>query len=112
MTHIAGFERDQLMLLQEAVDDYVDAENPARFIEALVDGLNLVSGGFARVEALAQRRDLLGQIVRACAALVRRTHQRRAFPTPQARLQRAGEGNRADAAIRVEQAGAGRYRCS
>src|SRR5271170_6345318 len=26
MTHIAGFERDQLLLLPEAVDDYVDAD--------------------------------------------------------------------------------------
>ncbi len=28
MTHIAGFERDQLLLLPEAVDDYVEADNP------------------------------------------------------------------------------------
>src|SRR5271169_5927632 len=26
MPHIAGFERDQLLLLPEAVDDYVDAD--------------------------------------------------------------------------------------
>ncbi len=28
MTDIAGFERDQLLLLPEAVDNYVDADNP------------------------------------------------------------------------------------
>jgi hypothetical protein len=28
ITHIAGFERDQLLLLPEAVDDYVGADNP------------------------------------------------------------------------------------
>ncbi len=48
MTHIAGFERDQLLLLPEAVDDYVDADNPVRFIDAFVDGLNLAAAGFAR----------------------------------------------------------------
>jgi transposase len=56
MTHIAGFERDQLLLLPEAVDDYVDAENPVRFIDAFVDGLDLAGAGFARVEAKATGR--------------------------------------------------------
>src|SRR5260370_9565171 len=45
MTHIAGFERDQLLLLPEAVDDYVDADNPVRFIDAFVDGLGPYGGG-------------------------------------------------------------------
>jgi hypothetical protein len=39
MTHIAGFERDQFLLLPEAVDDYVGADNAVRFIDAFVDGL-------------------------------------------------------------------------
>jgi transposase len=56
MTHIAGFARDQLLLLPEAVDDYVDAENPVRFIEAFVDGLDLAAAGFARVAAKATGR--------------------------------------------------------
>ena len=55
MTHIAGFERDQLLLLPEAVDDYVEIYNPVRFIEAFVDGLDLAGAGFARVEAKAKR---------------------------------------------------------
>ena len=54
MTNIAGFERDQLLLLPEAVDDYVDADNPVRFIDAFVDGLDLAAAGFARVAARAQ----------------------------------------------------------
>src|SRR5580704_11986287 len=41
MTHIAGFERSQLLLLPEAIDDYVVADNPVRFIDAFVDGLIL-----------------------------------------------------------------------
>src|SRR5271168_1696378 len=47
MAHIAGFERDQLLLLPEAVDDYVDADNPVRFIDAFVDGLDLAAAGIA-----------------------------------------------------------------
>src|SRR5277367_5804060 len=56
MAHIAGFGRDQLLLLPEAVDDYVEADNPVRFIDAFVDGLNLASASFARVEAKAMGR--------------------------------------------------------
>ena len=56
MTHIAGFERDQLLLLPEAVDDYVEADNSVRFIDAFVDGPDLAAAGFARVEAKATGR--------------------------------------------------------
>jgi transposase len=56
MTHISGFERDQLLLLPEAVDDYVEADNPVRFIDAFVEGLDLAGAGFARVEAKATGR--------------------------------------------------------
>jgi hypothetical protein len=48
MSHLAGFARDQLLLLPEAVDDYVDADNPVRFIDAFVEGLDLDVAGFAR----------------------------------------------------------------
>ena len=50
MAHISGFERDQLLLLPEAVDDYVGADNPVRFIDAFVDGLDLTEAGFERVQ--------------------------------------------------------------
>ena len=56
MTHIAGLERDQLLLLPEAVDDYVGSDNPVRFIDAFVDGLDLTTAGFLRVEAKAMGR--------------------------------------------------------
>src|ERR1022692_554904 len=49
MTHISGFERSQLLLLPEAVEDYVGADNPVRFIDAFVDGLDLSAAGFLRV---------------------------------------------------------------
>ena len=56
MTYIAGVGRDQLLLLPEAVDDYVEIDNPVRFIDAFVDGLDLAGDGFARVEAKATGR--------------------------------------------------------
>jgi transposase len=56
MAHISGFERDQLLLLPEAVDDYVDANNPVRFIDAFVDGLDLVEAGFLGVQPRATGR--------------------------------------------------------
>jgi transposase len=56
MTHICGFARSQLLLLPEAIDDYVGADNPVRFIDAFVDGLDLKAAGFERVEAKATGR--------------------------------------------------------
>jgi transposase len=56
MTHISGFDRSQLLLLPEAIDDYVGAENPVRFIDAFVDGLDLKALGFTRAEAKAMGR--------------------------------------------------------
>ena len=56
MTHIAGFERDQLPLLPEAVDDYVGSDNPVRFIDTFVEGLDLQAAGFLRAEAKATGR--------------------------------------------------------
>lgn len=49
MTHISGEERSQLLLLPDAVEDYVDPDNPVRFIDAFVDGLDLEAAGFRRV---------------------------------------------------------------
>lgn len=51
MAHLSGTDRSQLLLLPEAVDDYVGPDNPVRFIEAFVDGLDLVAAGFVRVAA-------------------------------------------------------------
>ena len=36
--------------MPEAVDDYVGSDNPVRFIDAFVDGLDLAAAGFGRVE--------------------------------------------------------------
>jgi len=50
MRHIEGCTRDQSQLLPSRVDDYVHAENPVRFVDAFVDGLDLQDAGFTRVQ--------------------------------------------------------------
>jgi transposase len=50
MTHLSGHDRSQLLLLPEAVDDYVSPDNPVRFVDAFVDGLDLAAASFVHVE--------------------------------------------------------------
>ena len=50
MTHLEGRDRLQTLLLPESLDDYVGLENPVRFIDAFVDGLDLTVAGFGRVQ--------------------------------------------------------------
>src|ERR1700760_3217671 len=51
MLHIAGHDRSPTPLLPESLDDSVGPENPVRFIDAFVDGLDLTAAGFIRVAA-------------------------------------------------------------
>jgi transposase len=51
MAHIRGDDRTQLLLLPDAVDDYVGPDNPVRFIDAFVDGIDLGAAGFVRARA-------------------------------------------------------------
>lgn len=51
MARLSGTDRSQLVVLPEAVDDYVGLDNPVRFIEAFVDGLDLIAASFVRVAA-------------------------------------------------------------
>lgn len=46
----------QLLLLPEAMDDYVGPDNLVRFIETFVDGLDLGAAGFVRVQTKATGR--------------------------------------------------------
>jgi len=50
MMHLSGHDRSEILLLLEVVDDYVGADNPVRFIDAFVDGLDLAAASFSRVE--------------------------------------------------------------
>src|SRR3989441_7002854 len=53
---VEGEDRTQVTLLPECLDDYMEAENPVRVIEVLVDELDLGELGFAGVEPLATGR--------------------------------------------------------
>jgi transposase len=46
MTHISGHDRSQTLLLPESPDEYVGPNNPVRFIDAFMDGLDLTAAGF------------------------------------------------------------------
>lgn len=56
MGHKTGIERSQSLLLPERVEDYVVENNPVRFIDAFVDGLDLEAAGFGRVKPKATGR--------------------------------------------------------
>jgi transposase len=44
--HVNGTHRDQTVLFPDTIDQYVEKENPVRFIDAFVDSLNLEKLGF------------------------------------------------------------------
>jgi transposase len=50
MTHMTGHDRSQTLMLPESLDEYVGPDNPVRFIDAFVDGLDLAAVGFVRVK--------------------------------------------------------------
>jgi len=56
MSHIRGADRSEVLLLAPALDDYIAQDNPARFIEAFVVGLDLAGPGFARATPAATGR--------------------------------------------------------
>ena len=48
MNYIRGSQREEMLLLPEALEDYIAPENPVRFIDAFVAQLDLKAAGFAR----------------------------------------------------------------
>ena len=54
--HIKEVSRHQVVLLPDRLDDYVDEENPVRFIDAFVNHLNLKIHGFKHAEPMATGR--------------------------------------------------------
>jgi len=50
MSYIEGVSRNQRMLFPDAIDEYIDEDNPVRFIDAFVDSLDLKGLGFTRAE--------------------------------------------------------------
>lgn len=50
MAYISGESREQITMFPEVIDDYITQDNPVRFIEAFVDGLDMAEVGFGRAE--------------------------------------------------------------
>ena len=50
MNYIRGSDRGEVLLLPEALEDYIASENPVRFIDALVEQLDLGKAGFANAQ--------------------------------------------------------------
>src|SRR5215212_2132414 len=53
---VEGRDRRQTALFPECLDDYVDADNPVRVIDAFVDGLDLFAIGFSGVQPASTGR--------------------------------------------------------
>ena len=53
---VEGEDRRQSLLLPESLDEYVGQDNPVRFIDAFVEGLDLTAAGFIRVAPKATGR--------------------------------------------------------
>ncbi len=56
MRYIEGTPREQKLLFPERIDDYIEADNPVRFIDAFVDSLDLSAAGFKRTTLAATGR--------------------------------------------------------
>ena len=50
MACTTGVDRIQGMLLPESLEDYIASDHPVRFLDALVDGLDLARCGFGRTQ--------------------------------------------------------------
>ena len=50
MNYIAGSDRAEVLLLPEALEDYLTPENPVRFIDAFVAQVDLVQEGFSNAQ--------------------------------------------------------------
>lgn len=50
MNYIAGSDRGEVLLLPEALEDYLGPDNPVRFLEAFVGQLDLAKEGFQKAQ--------------------------------------------------------------
>lgn len=50
MEYITGINREQTTLFPELIDDYINPENPVRFIDAFVEQMDLSAKGFKHAE--------------------------------------------------------------
>jgi transposase len=56
MRCIEGPPREQKLLFPESIDEYIEADNPVRVIDAFVDSLDLSAAGFKRTRLAATGR--------------------------------------------------------
>jgi transposase len=56
MPHLQGVSRDAVLLFPPTLDEYITADNPARFVDAFVDSLDLQALGFQRELAATEGR--------------------------------------------------------
>jgi len=56
MNHRTGLDRSQTLLFPERLEDYIGPENPVRFLDAFVAGLDLQTLGFAKAQVAATGR--------------------------------------------------------
>jgi len=56
MNHQRGLDRNQTLMFPERLEDYIAAENPVRFLDAFVAGLDLHALGFAKAQCAATGR--------------------------------------------------------
>jgi transposase len=56
MGYREGVGRDQQVLFPETLDEYVTEDNPVRFINAFVDGLDMSALGFERASPALEGR--------------------------------------------------------
>lgn len=63
MDYIEGSSRDQLILFPQSLDEYIDEDNPVRFIDAFVESLDLEGIGFSH----SMLPGLLGQAKKPAA---------------------------------------------
>ena len=56
MGFVQGVHRDQTVMFPESLDEYIADDNPVRFIDAFVDGLDLEALGFERAVPMERGR--------------------------------------------------------
>jgi transposase len=56
MGHIQSVNRHEVIAFPERLDDYIAEDNPVRFLDAFVNELDLVAGGFQRAVLAATGR--------------------------------------------------------
>jgi transposase len=51
VSYVEGEDRNQAVLFPECLDDYINEDNPIRFVDAFVEGLDLGKLGFQEGKA-------------------------------------------------------------